>query len=91
MTTLTNEEILEAAKEAGLYMTSPERIAAVERLVAIIERKTIEKCAVVCDSINSERFDKAHHLNIQEDVDFVHGESAGAEECAAAIRKLGDE
>lgn len=44
MTTLTNEEILEAAKEAGLYMTSPERIAAVERLVAIIERKTIERC-----------------------------------------------
>lgn len=44
---MTNEEILEAAKEAGLYMTSPERIAAVERLVAIIERKTIERCAVV--------------------------------------------
>lgn len=44
---MTSEEILAAAKEAGLYMTSPERIAAVERLVAIIERRTIERCAVV--------------------------------------------
>lgn len=75
---MTNEETLEAAKEAGLYMTSPERIAAVERLVAIIERKTIERCAQECEQ------------TICECCYNVDGVEA-ANECAAAIRKLGDE
>lgn len=40
---IPQHEILEAAKEAGLYMTSPERIAAVEKLVAIIERRNSDR------------------------------------------------
>lgn len=48
---IPQSEILEAAKEAGLYMTSPERISAVESLAAIIERKTIERAAVTADEI----------------------------------------
>lgn len=56
MTTLTTAEILEAAKEAMRFPDGAVLSAwmpSLERFAAIIERKTIEKCAVVCETQKS--------------------------------------
>ena len=48
---MTNEEILAATKEAGLLTDSPyftphvNQLRAIERFAAIIEKRTIERCA----------------------------------------------
>lgn len=72
---MTNEEILAAAKEAGIhdnwiyadwYSVSPEQL---NNFATIIEKRTIEKCAQVRDS----------YLK------------SGGKGYAAAIRKLGEQ
>ena len=40
MTEITKDQIAQHAKEAGLYMTSEERIAAVERVAKAIQAQT---------------------------------------------------
>ena len=45
-------DILRWAKEADLWMTSDERIAAVERLAALVRADEREKCAKVCDELH---------------------------------------
>jgi len=42
-------DILRWAKEADLWMTSDERIAAVERFAALVRADEREACAKVCD------------------------------------------
>ena len=42
-------DILRWAKEADLWMTSDERIAAVERFAALVRADEREQCAKVCD------------------------------------------
>ena len=76
---MTNDEILQAAKEAGFI---PDW--AIEnchqqfyKFAAIIERKTIERCAVVCNSKLIPHITFAEHMAIKM--------------CAAAIRKLGEQ
>ncbi len=44
-------DILRWAKEADLWMTSDERIAAVERFAALVRADEKEKCAKVCDEM----------------------------------------
>ena len=72
---MTNDEILQAAKDVGLL--HPDAKAA-SRIVfdfaAIIEIRTIERCAVVCETL--ETFDTG---------------TVYPETCAAAIRKLGEQ
>ena len=51
---MTNEEILEAAKEAGSVKLDPLGLGGLcvewlERFAAIIERKTIERCAIAAN------------------------------------------
>ena len=42
-------DILRWAKEADLWMTSDERIAAVERFAALVRADEREQCAKVCE------------------------------------------
>ena len=42
---MTNDEILQAAKDAGITGLSLIDVGYLERFAAIIERKTIERCA----------------------------------------------
>jgi hypothetical protein len=44
-------DILRWAKEADLWMTSDERIAAVERFAALVRADEREQCAKVCDDL----------------------------------------
>ena len=80
---MTNDEILQAAKEAGFCESSgtiPSFDLFTERFAAIIEKRTIERCAAVCVGQNN-RFR-----------DCRNGVAAyGTMECAAAIRKLGEQ
>jgi hypothetical protein len=68
-------DILRWAKEADLWMTSDERIAAVERFAALVRADEREACAKVCD---------ARYMgdNNREDME--------ARRCAAAIRARGN-
>ena len=83
------EEIQEAAKEAGGTELRPYDYGAeVDRLImtfyslnrfaAIIEKRTIERCAVVC-----ERLISGDGICADDGV-WIH-------DCAAAIRKLGEQ
>lgn len=44
-------DILRWAKEADLWMTSDERIAAVERFAALVRADEREQCAKLCDDL----------------------------------------
>ena len=78
---MTNDEILQAAKEAGIEFKPLPRdlyceawLEQLEHLASIIEKRTIERCAVVCETL--ETFDTG---------------TVYPETCAAAIRKLGEQ
>ena len=79
---MTNDEILQAAKEAGIEFKPLPRdlyceawLEQLEHLASIIEKRTIERCAVVCD-------ESAHEWR---------GANSRQVELAAAIRKLGEQ
>ena len=73
---MSHDEILQAAKEAGCNDEFIKMAPCwLERFAAIIERKTIERCAVVCD-------ESAHEWR---------GANSRQVELAAAIRKLGEQ
>ena len=93
---MTNDEILQAAKEAG-YGTAfysyddkpaheeiwggPMETQKVRSLIKIIEKRTIERCAVVAEELR-------HPYGFSgENVDWC----AGTDHAAAAIRKLGEQ
>ena len=42
---MTRDEIIKLAREADLWLTSPERIAAVERFAALVAAAEREECA----------------------------------------------
>ena len=82
---MTNDEILQAAKEAGFSpnrsytnipitgYSQPDLSDQIKAFAAIIEKRTIERCAVVCENIDSLASSNPPML------------------CAAAIRKLGEQ
>ena len=84
---MTNDEILQAAKEAGFSpnrsytnipitgYSQPDLSDQIKAFAAIIEKRTIERCAVVCD-------ESAHEWR---------GANSRQVELAAAIRKLGEQ
>ena len=79
---MTNDEILQAAKEAGLFTRGNGYYAVchqteIERFAAIIEKRTIERCAVVCEG--------------QYPYSVFHTDVLAAKNCAEAIRKLGEQ
>ena len=77
---MKHDEILQAAKEAGLTGLSLIDVGYFERFAAIIEKRTIERCAVVAEELR-------HPDGYSgENVDWC----AGTDHAAAAIRKLGE-
>ena len=96
---MTNDEILQAAKEAGygteFYLNDdkpaheeiwggPMETQKVRNLTKIIEKRTIERCAVVAEYalVPSFHQDEANCIGLK------HRPTRAA--CAAAIRKLGE-
>ena len=89
---MTNDEILQAAKEAG-YGTAfysdnnklfheeiwggPMETQKVRSLIKIIEKRTIERCVVVCEMLR--------------DLQIYADKQEAQNDCAAAIRKLGEQ
>ena len=80
---MTNDEILQAAKDATnnqpIYGRKEFTFSAEElqRFAAIIEKRTIERCAAVCEG--------------QYPYSVFHTDVLAAKNCAAAIRKLGEQ
>jgi hypothetical protein len=86
---MTNDEILQAAKEAGLFTRGNGYYAVchqteIERFAAIIEKRTIERCAVVAAIGPTEE-------NWTDDSDYDVGMMMGHRNAAEAIRKLGEQ
>ena len=87
---MTNDEILQAAKDAGAVIdvlmlgrhdNTVFTTGELERFVEIIEKRTIERCAVVAEELR-------HPDGYSgENVDWC----AGTDHAAAAIRKLGEQ
>jgi len=77
---MTNDEILQAAKDVGLL--HPDAKAA-SRIVfdfaAIIEKRTIERCAAVAEKEGQEFFDGYQYI------------TPSCYDISAAIRKLGEQ
>ena len=83
---MTRDDIIRMAREANLWMTSDERIAAVERFAALVAEREREACATVCEKqIKS-------YMSKQYTTDPLGGfrERFAAEQCAAAIRARGE-
>jgi hypothetical protein len=80
---MTSDEILQAAKEATnnqpIYGRKEFTFSAEElqRFAAVIEKRTIERCAVVCEMLR--------------DVQIYADKQEAQNDCAAAIRKLGEQ
>lgn len=83
---MTNDEIRQAAKKAGLLTRGNSYYAVchqteIERFAAIIEKRTIERCEEECDYVSKNARPST--------VSYAY--KTGADECAAAIRKLGEQ
>ena len=76
---MNREDILRMAREAGLWMTSDERIAAVERFAALVAAAEREACAKECETL----------LPSQRIYDRRFYDAVG--ECVATIRARGEE
>ena len=75
---MNNDEILRAAKEAGCNDEFIKMAPCwLERFAAIIEKRTIERCAVVCEMLR--------------DLQMYADKQEAQNDCAAAIRKLGEQ
>ena len=72
---MTNDEILQAAKDAGFnYAYASMWQDELERFAAIIEKRTIERCAVVCEMLR--------------DLQIYADKQEAQNDCAAAIRAM---
>ena len=81
---MKHDEILQAAKDADpfgedgrLYLIAQLTPMTLERFAAIIEKRTIERCAVVCEMLR--------------DLQMYADKQEAQNDCAAAIRKLGEQ
>ena len=89
---MNHDEILQAAKEAGygtaFYLNDdkpaheeiwggPMETQKVRSLIKIIEKRTIERCAVVCEMLR--------------DLQMYAAKQEAQNDCATAIRKLGEQ
>lgn len=78
---MTNDEIMQVAKEAGFnYAYASMWQDELEHLAAIIEKRTIERCANECEKLAWRRKNSG-----------LLGPEINKLECAAAIRKLGEQ
>ena len=90
---MNHDEILQAAKEAGCNVKTDGFITyrdepvgnMLERFAAIIEKRTIERCAVAAESAIVPSF----YQDDAKCIGLTHRPTKAA--CAAAIRKLGEQ
>ena len=92
---MDREELTRIAREAGirihkiddmhLHQISTRLLERFASLVAAAER---ERCAKVCDQVQSHHQDKMEITSDHDEYDFREAEACGAEDCAAAIRAL---
>ena len=78
---MTQDEIIEMARQAGFMMENSAAIQAAEIFAKLLAAKEREACAKVCDSFYES------WINIHGRYEFM-GE--GAQECADAIRARGN-
>ena len=71
---MTRDDIIRLAREANLWITSDERIAAVERFAALVAAAEREACAKVCEKM----------------LGVFHPTEVITTRCAAAIRARGE-
>ena len=94
---MTNDEILQTAKEAGFKVAKYDSYVEIQpcvfgqnvnvevaNIIAIIEKRTIERCEAACNSLikRQRKHEAAYGIGY-----LVYD----AEDCAAAIRKLGEQ
>ena len=60
---MNRDEIIKLAREADLWLTSDERIAAVERFAALVAAAEREACAQVCDEAAIRLFSGKSRVN----------------------------
>jgi hypothetical protein len=75
---MTKNEMMELASEAGLWVTSVERLKAVEKFTELVEAAEREACAALCFQMWNEWMDEKDTTPFPD-----------AEDCAAAIRARG--
>ena len=73
---MTHDDIIKMAKEADLWLTSDERIAAVVRFANLVAAAERSACAEVCDLAIEANSYQGNHWTIND--------------CAAAIRARGE-
>ena len=72
---MKHDEILQAAKEVGYDWVFPSMpLEKLERFAAIIEKRTIERCASVCETLR--------------DLQIYADKQEAQNDCAAAIRAM---
>ena len=54
---MTRDEIIRMAREADLWLTSDERIAAVERFAALAAAAEREACAKLCEGLTGRSYE----------------------------------
>lgn len=48
---MTRDKVIQLAQEADLWMTSDERIAAVERFAALVAAAERRECVIACEGV----------------------------------------
>ena len=89
---MNRDDIIRMAREANLWMTSDERIAAVERFAALVAAHEREACALVCVIVEQKYYAKVKNWDdMSADDCMVSLRAQGAEKCAEVIRARGEE
>lgn len=82
---MTKNEMMGLAAEAGLWVTSVERLKAVEKFTELVEAAEREACAKICDAECNPTPHEGHITSYQS------GGYIAAEYLATAIRARGQE
>jgi len=80
---MTRDNIIRMAQEADLWLTSDERVAAVERFAAMVAAAEREACAKACEELRDNLKHSAKEWAHADLWDMAEG-------CAAAIRTRGE-
>lgn len=83
MSLMTENEILALANEAGLWMSSVERIEAVKRFAELVAAKEREECAKVCDYLSNRDYGVYGQ-------DAENRDNEASRQCAELIRARGE-
>lgn len=87
---MTRDDIIRMAQEVGINTHHFDvGTNELERFAALVAAAKREECAKVCDTLVSSYQKKDDKYGTESDATF-YGASIGAEECASAIRAIGE-